>query len=114
MSYTPGIEVGAFSQQQGLYTAGSQPPTLSRQNTGDKYSTLYVSKGSASQMIGEILYSPSDTVEKLREAISMECGVTPGFAMKISSHLIPPRQEDFELVSRFLNPDFPVVVINPE
>ena len=65
-------------------------------------------------MVGEILHSPSDTVDKLREAIAMECGAPHGFVMKISSHVIHPGKSGFELVSRFLNKDFPVVVVNPE
>jgi len=80
----------------------------------DKYNTIYVSRGTASQMVGEILHSQGDTVEKLRESIVMECGFQPGFAMKVSSEVIPPGQKGYELVSRFLNPDFPVVVVDPE
>ena len=44
----------------------------------------------------------------------MECGFQPGFAMKVSSEVIQPGQKGYELVSRFLNPDFPVVVVDPE
>ena len=86
----------------------------SSSNPGGKYSTIYVSKGSANAMIGEILYSSSDTIDKLREAISIECGVAPGFIMKISSQVIEPGKRGFDLVSSFLNPDFPVVIVDPQ
>ncbi len=102
-------------------TQQQQPPNVQQQQPpnhgsgqGGKYSTIYVSKGSAGQILGEILYNTSDTVDKIREAISMECGVPPGFHLKISSHIIEPGRNGFELVSRFLNPDFPVVVVDPE
>ena len=65
-------------------------------------------------MIGEILYSTSDTVDKLREAICIECGVPPGFTIKISSQVIAPGSNGFDLVSKYLNPDFPVVTVDPE
>ena len=101
---------GMMAQQQ----QQKQQQQQQQQSSEGKYSTIYVSKGSASQMIGEILHSPSDTVEKLREAICIECAQQPGFVLKISSETIPPGKMGFELVSRFLNPDFPVVVVNPE
>ncbi len=101
-------------QQQMQVQQQQQQERPSSESQGDPYSTLYISKGIASQMVGEILYHKSDTVEKLREAIAMECGVPAGFSMKISSQAIPPGKHGFDLVSNFLNPDFPVIIVNPE
>lgn len=102
------------SQSDGLNQYQGNPDNSSSNgSSGSKYSTLYISQGSASQMIGEILYSPADTIDKLREAISIECNIPSGFIMKISSHTIEAGQKGYDLVSNFLNPDFPVVIVNP-
>ena len=106
-SYNPEpYSQGVVPQQQ--YTAPQQ-----EQTQGD-YNTLYISKGTSDNVVGEILYHKDvDTVEKLRQAIAMDCGIPPGFNMKINTSIIGPYVNGNELVSKFLQSGFPVIVVDP-
>lgn len=104
-----GMPQSAASMSQGASTA----PSMQGQGS-QKFSSLYISEGTSDRVIGEILFNgDADTVDKIRQAISMDCGVPPGFTMSINGTLFPPGSQGHELASRFLNPSFPFVLINP-